>query len=217
LEVLRNIVELGYKPVLISRVLDLFPIHFRGKVSRLLLVPKPFGFPEALDTTHPDGVNVVQSNWIWPEEQIAKAYKYALYERFFKEVRSLQTRLKELEVAGERPSRTLASGSLPPGHPLVIGLSKLIIKCSNVLIRMSSDDERVSAREEEILRLAFPPLSDVYTHGSLKHKRAHFRGHVLLGALSKLESGDLSLNSECEDTKSLLIVAWKTSQIRPGN
>jgi len=211
LELLRNIELLEFNKISVNLVLSMFPKRLHAKVAKLLSSPKPWGCPQVLDWSAPskeEGILICQA-WNWSEKDILKAYKYAQYDIFFKEIEKLKTSLNSMDYTED----STASSGLDEDHPLIYGLSDRLISCTEVLKKLTNvgmiDEEPVS--DIEIMNLAFPPKHDVYTQGSLKKRRITFTGHTLLLALSRLMNNDFSLPAGLDSIDFLFEVFFRSA------
>jgi hypothetical protein len=197
IEVLNNLNYLDFKPVPVSRLLALVPKRFHTKVLGILTSPALFGIKTGQISWN-GSIDLKLEEWNWPQESIARAYKKAVYEKFMREVLKLQEERSVTEHSGNPPAVAISAAlGCSERDPLVYALSGHYMGIQDIMDKLNhSITIEAMPNESELYSLVFPRESKVYTHAKLPRKKAHFKGHLILDALSLLKQGDFSQGTE---------------------
>ena len=201
LEFLKTVDTLGFEPVKADNVLSIMPKRYKRKALKLLSCPKVLGYPSSVSfDAHIVGY---QNTWNqWTEGEIVKAYQYAKYDKFFRELE----KITDLVNSEESDNTASTSHTFDP----VIN-NHLMVKFSELKKWLddyhASDNFMCEVSDEDIYQLRNIPIYDKYRYRSKKSTIAQNEGHVALLALKRLNERDISLPT-CESSVNKLLTAY---------
>lgn len=212
LEVVNRLRDLGFRPIQIDHLLTLLPRSSHSKVMPVLT--SPILFPGREHVLWPASYEGKVESWNWPIERIWRAFEKANQRLFEREIR----KIKQMIEQRDSQSRVNSTGSgLSEMHPLIFGLSSRVEEYLNTLQSLEPTELfRQTPTEGKIYALMFPPVSEVYTHRDLTSRKTHFRGHLLLDALSMLRKNDLSADTGQDTMAGIWEIAFISATVRPG-